>query len=100
MSTPNPPTAPSPAPTPIPGPLAGLGKTAATYARDVIERVVWTFLLSAGAAALAAGPANLLQVSFWHGAALAALAAAGSAVKGVLAQAIGDRHSASTAPGV
>ncbi|MGW2210108.1 hypothetical protein [Streptomyces sp. NPDC001781] len=75
-------------------------KTASTYARDLTERVIWTFLGAAGAVALAGGPADMLHVSFWEGAGTAGLAAAVSLVKGVAARMIGARNSASTAAGV
>ncbi|MFI8351351.1 hypothetical protein [Streptomyces sp. NPDC085596] len=75
-------------------------KTSATYARDLTERVVWTFLGAAGAVALAGGPADMLHVSFWQGAGTAGLAAAVALVKGIAARAIGQKDSASTAPGV
>ncbi|WP_262702063.1 MULTISPECIES: hypothetical protein [Streptomyces] len=80
--------------------LGGLRRTAATYARDLTERVIWTFLAAAASVALAAGPADMLNASFWQGTAAAGIAAAVSLVKGLVARAVGDRHSASTAPGV
>ncbi|MEU9333115.1 hypothetical protein AB0D49_08115 [Streptomyces sp. NPDC048290] len=76
------------------------GKTAATYAKDLAERVIWTFLVAAGGVALAAGPADMISVSFWETVGAAGLAAVGSLVKGVLAQFVGARNSASTASGV
>lgn len=72
-------------------------KTGLTYARDLGERVTWTFLTSASAVALAAGPASMFSASFWETVGAAGLAAAGSLVKGVLARAFGDPNSASTA---
>ncbi|MFF1483155.1 hypothetical protein ACIGZH_01570 [Streptomyces sp. NPDC058319] len=75
-------------------------KTAATYGRDLAERVIWTFLGAAGAVALAGGPADMLHVSFWEGAGTAGLAAAVSLIKGIAARAISQKNSASTAPGV
>ncbi|MET8693645.1 hypothetical protein ABZV65_14000 [Streptomyces bauhiniae] len=75
-------------------------KTTATYARDLAERVIWTFLGAAGAVALAGGPADMLHVSFWEGAGTAGLAAAVALVKGIAARAIGAKNSASTAAGV
>ncbi|WP_203617805.1 hypothetical protein [Streptomyces bauhiniae] len=75
-------------------------KTSATYARDLTERVLWTFLGAAGAVALAGGPADMLHVSFWEGAGTAGLAAAVALVKGIAARALGEKNSASTAPGV
>ncbi|MFF9205154.1 hypothetical protein ACF1AE_25700 [Streptomyces sp. NPDC014986] len=75
-------------------------KTARTYTVDLIERIIWTFLGAAGAVALAAGPADMLSVSFWEGAGTAGLAAVVTLVKGVLARVVGQKNSASTAPGV
>lgn len=75
-------------------------KTAQTYAKDLAERVIWTFLLAAGSVALAAGPVDMLSLSFWKTVGIAGLTAVGSLVKGVLAKFIGDRNSASTASGV
>lgn len=75
-------------------------KTARTYAVDLLERVIWTFLGAAAAVALAAGPADMLSVSFWQGAGTAGLAAVVTLLKGLAARAIGQRNSASTAPSV
>lgn len=75
-------------------------KTARTYVVDLIERIIWTFLGAAGAVALAAGPADMLSVSFWEGAGTAGLAAVVTLVKGIAARLIGPKNSASTAPSV
>ena len=75
-------------------------KTASTYAKDLAERVIWTFLVAAGGVALAAGPVDMLNVSFWETVGTAGIAAVGTLVKGVLAQLVGDKNSASTASGV
>ncbi|TQL21979.1 hypothetical protein [Streptomyces sp. SLBN-134] len=75
-------------------------KTARTYAVDLIERIIWTFLGAAGAVALAAGPADMLTVSFWEGVGTAGLAAVVTLVKGIAARLIGPKNSASTAPSV
>ncbi|MFI5755613.1 hypothetical protein [Streptomyces sp. NPDC051569] len=75
-------------------------KTATTYAKDLGERVVWTFLTASGGVALAAGPADMFHASFWQTVGAAGIAAAGSLVKGMVARAFGSRNSASTAPGV
>lgn len=80
--------------------LTTLGKTAQTYAKDLTERVIWTFLVAAGGVALAAGPGDMLNVSFWQGVGTAGIAAAGSLLKGLAARLLGDKNSASTAPGV
>jgi len=75
-------------------------KTARTYAVDLIERIIWTFLGAAGAVALAAGPVDMLTVSFWEGVGTAGLAAVVTLVKGIAARLIGPKNSASTAPSV
>ena len=75
-------------------------KTARTYAVDLIERIIWTFLGAAGAVALAAGPADMLSVSFWEGVGTAGLAAVVTLAKGLFARLIGPKNSASTAPSV
>ncbi|MEU5608464.1 hypothetical protein AB0H03_06850 [Streptomyces sparsogenes] len=80
--------------------LGAIGRTAATYAKDLFERVIWTFLAAAASVALAAGPADMLHASFWQGTGAAGIAAAVSLVKGLVAKAVGERNSASTAPGV
>ncbi|MGY0062864.1 hypothetical protein ACWY4P_41065 [Streptomyces sp. LZ34] len=80
--------------------ITSLTKTAQTYAKDLSERVIWTFLTASGGVALAAGPADMLNVSFWQGVGTAGIAAAGSLLKGLVARVVGDKNSASTAPGV
>ena len=75
-------------------------RTARTYAVDLLERVLWTFLGAAGAVALAGGPADMLDVSFWQGAGTAGLAAAVTLLKGIAARVVGAKNSASTAPSV
>lgn len=75
-------------------------KTARTYAVDLIERIIWTFLGAAGAVALAAGPADMLSASFWESVGIAGMAAVVTLVKGVLARVVGTKNSASSAPGV
>jgi hypothetical protein len=77
-----------------------VAKTAETYAIDLAERVIWTFLGAAGAVALAGGPADMLHVSLWQGAATAGIAAAVSLVKGLFVRGFGQRNSASSAPSV
>ncbi len=76
----------------VPVPLI---KTAATYAVDLAERVLATFVVSAAGVAVAAGPADMFHASFWETVAAAGIAAAGSLAKGVLARAVGDKNSAS-----
>lgn len=75
-------------------------KTAKTYAKDLFERVAWTFLAAGVGVAVAAGPAGLLDASMWETAFAAGVAAAGSLVKGLAAKLVGDANSASTARGV
>lgn len=75
-------------------------KTARTYAKDLLERVLWTFLGAAGAVALAAGPADMLHVSLWQGAGTAGIAAVITLLKGLAARAFGSKNSASLAKGV
>ncbi|MFD9223835.1 hypothetical protein ACFWDI_28480 [Streptomyces sp. NPDC060064] len=75
-------------------------KTAATYGKDLAERVIWTFLVAAGGVALAAGPASMFNVTFWETVGTAGIAAVGSLLKGLFAKVVGDRNSASTVSGV
>lgn len=76
---------------PNPGAVA---RTVRTYAVDLAERVLATFVVSAAGVAVAAGPADMFHASFWEGVAAAGIAAAGSLVKGVFARAVGDKNSA------
>ncbi|MFG2722723.1 hypothetical protein ACGFW5_31155 [Streptomyces sp. NPDC048416] len=80
--------------------INGLVKTGETYAKDVTERVLATFVGAACGIGVAAGPADMFHASFWETMGAAGIAAAASLVKGMLARAIGDKNSASTAPGV
>lgn len=75
-------------------------KTARTYAVDLAERVLATFIVAAAGIAVAAGPADMLNASWWQTVGAAGLAAVGSLLKGVLARVVGDRNSASAAPRV
>jgi hypothetical protein len=75
-------------------------KTARTYAKDLTERVIWTFLGGTTAVVVASGPADMLHASFWQAAGTGGLAAVVSLVKGFVARGIGAKNSASTAPGV
>jgi hypothetical protein len=70
-------------------------RTAKTYARDLAERVIATFLVALGAVFLAAEPAGMFTLSFWEGAATAGFAAVGSLLKGLFARLSGDKNSAS-----
>lgn len=75
-------------------------KTGTTYARDLAERIVATFLVAFLGVAVAAGPGDMFSATFWETAAAAGLAAVGSLVKGLIGRAVGPKNSASTAPGV
>lgn len=75
-------------------------KTAKTYARDLAERTIWSFLGGATAVSVAAGPADMFHASFWQAVGAGGLAAAFALLKGVAARAMGQKNSASTAPGV
>ncbi|MFB7711576.1 MULTISPECIES: hypothetical protein [unclassified Streptomyces] len=79
---------------PLPGANAVL-KTAGTYARDLAERTLATFVVAAGGVAVAAGPGDMFHASFWETMGAAGIAAAGSLVKGLFARAFGDPNSAS-----
>lgn len=72
-------------------------KTAKTYGRDLAERTLATAVVAAGAVAVAAGPADMFHASFWETMGTAALAAAGTVLKGVLARAFSVKNSASLA---
>lgn len=75
-------------------------KTAETYAKDLAERVIWTFLLAAGGVAVASGPADMFHASFWETVGTAGLVAVGTLIKGVIAKFRGDPNSASLAKDV
>lgn len=77
-----------------------LSTTVRTYAVDLAERVLATFVASAAAIALAAGPGDMFSASFWQTVGAAGIAAAVSLLKGVLARSVGDKNSASAASGV
>lgn len=79
---------------------SALVKTARTYARDLAERVVWTFLAAVAGVSLAAGPADMLHASFWQATGAAGVTAVVTLVKGLAARYIGSRNSASVARGV
>lgn len=72
-------------------------KTAATYAKDVAERTLATFVVAASGIGLAAGPADMFHATFWETMGAAGIAAAGSLLKGMAARAFGDKNSASLA---
>ena len=75
-------------------------KTSATYVKDLAERVVWTFLIAAGGVAMAAGPGDMFNATFWETVGTAGIAAVGSLLKGLIARFVGAKNSASTASGV
>ena len=72
-------------------------KTAQTYAKDLAERTIWSFLGGATAVSVAAGPADMLNASFWQAVGAGGLAAAFALLKGVAARVVGQKNSASTA---
>jgi hypothetical protein len=78
-------------------------RTKATYLRDLIERIVATFV-QAFLAALVAGDwfnvSHLRDLSIVQAAGLSAVAAVLALVKGLVAKGISNKNSASTAPGV
>ncbi|MFI5800220.1 hypothetical protein [Streptomyces sp. NPDC051677] len=75
-------------------------KTAGTYARDLAERTVATFVVAASDVGIAAGPADMFHASFWQTMGVAGITAAGTLLKGMLARAFGTKNSASLAKGV
>lgn len=75
-------------------------KTAATYGKDLAERVVWTFLGGTTAVVVASGPADMFHATFWQALGTGGVAAVVSLVKGLAARGLGARNSASTASGV
>lgn len=85
---------------PATGDVQTVVKTASTYAKDLVERVIATFVVAAAGVALAAGPGDMFSASFWETVGAAGIAAAGSLVKGVIARFVGPKNSASVAAGV
>ncbi|MDT0306138.1 hypothetical protein RM780_04065 [Streptomyces sp. DSM 44917] len=85
---------------PTPDDVTTVVRTAGTYARDLAERVVFTFLATAAGLFVAAEPADMFEVGFWQGVGTASFAAVVSLVKGLIARFRGDRNSASLAPRV
>ncbi|MGW4493731.1 holin [Streptomyces sp. NPDC004376] len=72
-------------------------KTARTYARDLAERVVTTFLQAFVGALVLTSPFDL---HMWQAAAMGGVAAALSLIKGMIARARSVANSASLAKGV
>ncbi len=60
-------------------------KTAETYAKDLAERVLVTFVTAVAGVAVAAGPADMFHASFWETVGTAGLVAVGSLIKGIVA---------------
>ncbi|MCY0930777.1 hypothetical protein OTB20_32230 [Streptomyces sp. H27-H1] len=75
-------------------------RTGKTYAKDLTERVLWTGATAVGGVLIAAGPADMLHVSFWKSVGVAGIIAAGTLLKGLAARMFGDPNSASTVKGV
>ncbi|MGW0581133.1 hypothetical protein ACWD25_35490 [Streptomyces sp. NPDC002920] len=76
-------------------------KTASTYARDLAERIVWTFLGGTTAVIVASsGPTEMFHASFWEAVGTGGVAAVVSLVKGLVARWRGATNSASLAKGV
>lgn len=71
--------------------------TAASYAKDLAERVVTTFL---GAFLSVVTVSTPFDLAMWKAASIAGIAAAYALVKGVVAKTRGDKQSASLAKGV
>lgn len=92
------PTAPRPMPE-LPD-ASTVVKKGGAFARDIIERVVATFVMTTAALLAAAGPADLLDLGFWKAAGVAGFAAALTLVKGLVARGIGERNSAAAVSGV
>lgn len=72
--------------------LPALAKTGAEYARDLAERVVFTFVEGFVGGIVVT---EALDVSMWHAALAGGVAAAAALLKGVAAKAFGDKNSAS-----
>lgn len=78
-------------------------KTGATYVRDLVERIAATFVVTFLGSLVAGGwfdLAHIRDASALQDAALAAIAAVLSLVKGLVAKWVSNRDSASLAPGV
>ena len=84
----------------LPGDAETVVKTAATYGRDLAERVVWSFLGGTTAVITAAGPADMFHASLWQAVGAGGIAAAVSLLKGLAARYRGATFSASSAKGV
>lgn len=74
-----------------------------TYAKDLAERVIVTFLQAFGATLVAGGVfdvSGVRDVSAWQAAGVAGIAAVLSLVKGLVAKLVSRKESASLAAGV
>jgi hypothetical protein len=71
-----------------------------TYVKDLIERIVATFVMAFLAVLVTAGQTDGLNVEVGEAAVVAGIAAVASLVKGLIAKHLGDTESASVAPGV
>ncbi|MFF1400932.1 hypothetical protein ACFVZD_45340 [Streptomyces sp. NPDC058287] len=75
-------------------------KSGASYVRDIVERVIATFVMTAASLLVTAGPADMFNLSFWQGVGVSGLAAVASLVKGIVARTVGEKNSASIVSGV
>lgn len=80
--------------------FGAIARTGATFAKDIAERVVSSFVIATASVEVASGPADMFHASFWQAVGAGGLAAVGSLLKGMMARAIGDKNSASLAKGV
>jgi hypothetical protein len=65
------------------------------YTKDLLERIIRTFLVTFLGAVLAAAPSGGISLAAVQAAALAGIAAVGSLILGLLSKPIGDTESAS-----
>ncbi|MEU8710928.1 hypothetical protein [Streptomyces sp. NPDC048663] len=84
----------------LPGDAETVVKTAGTYARDLAERVIWSFLGGTIAVLVGAGPADMFHASLWQAAGTGGIAAVVSLGKGLAARWRSTTNSASLAKGV
>lgn len=75
-------------------------KTATTYAKDLTERVLATFVVGSAGVAVAAGPGDMFNASFWESVAAGGIIATGTLLKGLFAKLVGEKNSASAISGV
>ncbi|WP_327703649.1 hypothetical protein OG530_19355 [Streptomyces decoyicus] len=72
-------------------------KTAGTYARDLVERIISTFLQGLIGGIVISAP---LDLPMWHAAVIAGVAAVLALIKGIAARWTAVKNSASFAAGV